>query len=253
MKRWAHAGAISLWLILASSMSWLLANESAADIINKVDYNQAPKTVIYDTQMVIHQKDRVDTKQMKLYGVGEEKSYAVFLSPERDKGTGVLRLGDNLWMYLPSAEKTIKIAGHMLRQSFMGSDFSYSDSTERLKLLERYDAGITGTEQLDGRDVYVLELKAKQADANYFTRKMWVDRERYVILKQEMYAKSGKLLKSMTISDVRQIGDRFYVTRMRMEDKLKANTFTEMIMTNIKLDSDIPDSMFTMQNLERKN
>ncbi len=252
MKRGLYLLVLGMVIMVMSSINLLLASESAAEILKKVDYNQAPKSVIYDVRMVIHQKGRVDTKQMKLYGVGEDKSYAIFGSPERDKGTAVLRLGNNLWMYLPSAEKTIKISGHMLRQSFMGSDFSYSDSTERLKLLERYDAKVTGKEQLNGREVYALELKAQQADANYFTRKMWIDSEWYVVAKQEMYAKSGKLLKVMTVLDIQQIGSRYFVAKTRMEDKLKQNTFTEMVMTNIKLDVEIPDSMFTLQNLERK-
>lgn len=263
MKRWlrAHARVYGMGIASLLLVVWVISiagagvygNENAAEIIKKVDYNQAPGSVIYDAQMVIHQKDRVDTKVMKLYGEGQEKSFATFLSPPRDKGTSMLRLGDNLWMYLPSAEKTIKISGHMLRQSFMGSDLSYSDSTERMKLLERYDATVTGTESMDGRAVYVLELKAKQADANYYIRKMWIDQERYVMLKQEMYAKSGKLLKILYASDIRQIGNRFFITKTRMEDKLKKNTYTEMIFTDIKLDESIPASVFTMQNLERKN
>lgn len=230
----------------------ILGAESATEILQKLDYNQAPSSVIYDVQMVIHQAGRVDTKTLKLYGEGQEKSYALFLSPARDKGTAILRLNDNLWMYLPSAERTMKISGHMLRQSFMGSDFSYSDSTERLRLLELYDAAVTGTAELDGRNVYLLELKAKQADANYFTRKLWIDRERYVALRQEMYAKSGKLLKVMTIENVQKVGDRFFAAKVRMEDKLKQNTYSEMIFTNIRLDEPIPDSIFTMQNLEKK-
>jgi outer membrane lipoprotein-sorting protein len=258
MKRWLYGTGIAglllaAWITISVTGTGVYGTESAADIIKKVDYNQTPGSVIYDAQMVIHQKDRVDNKAMKLYGEGQDKSFAVFLSPPRDKGTSMLRLEDNLWMYLPSAEKTIKISGHMLRQSFMGSDFSYSDSTERVKLLERYDGAVAGTDQIDGRAVYLLDLKAKQADANYYVRKMWIDRERYVVLKQEMYAKSGKLLKVFYASDVRLIGDRYFITRTRMEDKLKQNTYTEMIFTNIKLDEPIPASVFTMQNLERKN
>lgn len=230
----------------------LAANEAAADILKKVDYNQAPDSVVYDVQMVIHQSDRVDTKQMKLYGQGQEKSYALFVSPVRDKGTAVLRLSDSLWMYLPTAEKTIKISGHMLKQSFMGSDFSYQDSTERLKLLERYEAGPVATDTLNGKNVYLLDLRAKQADATYFERKMWVDRDRYVVLKQEMYAKSGKLLKVQTLLETVKIGDRWFASHVKMEDKLKNNTYSEMIFTNIKLDEKIPPSLFTLQNLEKK-
>ena len=250
MKRFL--GLIVVFLLLASFICFALDTPPATEILKRVDYNQAPSSVIYDVQIIIHQSDRVDNKQMKLYGEGQEKSYAQFISPPRDKGTAVLRLSDNLWMYLPSAEKTIKISGHMLRQSFMGSDFSYQDSTERLKLLDRYEVASVSNEELDGQAAYLLILKAKLADANYFERKMWVDRERYVVLKQEMYAKSGKLLKVQTLLGVNQIGDRYFAAKVKMEDKLKKNTFTEMIFTNIKLDEAIPESLFTLRNLEKK-
>jgi outer membrane lipoprotein-sorting protein len=203
--------------------------------------------------MVISQPNRTDTKEMLLYGIGQEKSYIIFSSPARDKNTAMLRLGDNMWLYLPSAEKSVKISGHMLRQSFMGSDFSYGDTTERLKLLEKYDATLTGTEKAGDDDAFVLRLKAKKEDAAYYERKLWVDRQRYIVIKQEMYAKSGKLLKVMTVSENEKIGSRYYPTKIRMEDKLKKNTYSEMIFSNIRLDETIPESVFTFKNLEKKN
>ncbi|MCL6591700.1 MAG: outer membrane lipoprotein-sorting protein [Firmicutes bacterium] len=225
---------------------------TAEEIIRQVDFNQSPNSAIYDAKMIIRQKDRTDTKELRLMGVGTEKSYVIFLSPERDKGTAMLRLGDNLWMYYPSAEKTMKLSGNMLRQGFMGSDFSYADSTERLKLLEKYDATLLDSEILDNRPAYVLDLKAKDPNANYFQRKLWVDQEWLLIVKQEMYARSGKMLKLQTATDIIKIGNRYYPTKVHMEDKLKKNTYTEMIFTNIKLDGPVPESTFTLQNLEKR-
>ncbi|HEX3045505.1 MAG TPA: outer membrane lipoprotein-sorting protein [Bacillota bacterium] len=242
-----------LGLVLLLSISGFAnAALTAEEIIKQVDHNQSPNTAIYDAKMIIHQKDRIDTKELRLMGEGTEKSYVIFLSPERDKGTAMLRLGDNLWMYYPSAEKTMKLSGNMLRQGFMGSDFSYSDSTERLRLLEKYDATLLDSETVDGRNAYLLDLKAKDPNANYFERKMWVDQEWMLVVKQEMYAKSGKMLKYQSATDITKIGDRYYATKVHMEDKLKKNTYTEMIFTNIKLDEPIPESTFTLQNLEKR-
>jgi outer membrane lipoprotein-sorting protein len=240
------------FILVFTMISFANAALTAEEIIKQVDYNQSPNSAIWNAKMIIHQKDRIDTKELRLMGVGTEKSYVIFLSPERDKGTAMLRLGDNLWMYYPSAEKTMKLSGNMLRQGFMGSDFSYSDSTDRLKLLEKYDATLLDSETINERAVYVLDLKAKDANANYFERKMWVDQEWMLMVKQEMYAKSGKMLKFQTATDITKIGSRYYATKVRMEDKLKKDTYTEMIFTNIKLDEAIPDSTFTLQNLEKR-
>lgn len=251
MKRlgWIIAG-----LIMVCSGSMLVYGGPTADeILQKCDYNLSPDTLICDVRLTINQRQRVDVKEFEMYGKGQEKTYALFKSPLRDKNTAVLRLNDNMWMYLPSAEKTLKISGHTLRQSFMGSDFSNADITERLKLREKYEATLIGNEMVGNVNTYVLKLKAKKADAAYFERKLWVDEKLYVVVKQEMYAKSGKMLKLMTISDTQKIGSRNFSTKIRMEDKLKQNSFSEMVYSNIRLDEPLSDSIFTTQNLERKH
>lgn len=251
MKR---IGMVALGLILVincTSMGYAV-NSSADEILKKCDYNLSPDTFISDVKLTINQQKRVDVKEMQMYGKGQEKTYALFKNPPREKNTAVLRLGENMWMYLPSAEKTVKMSGHMLRQSFMGSDFSNGDITERLKLREKYESTVAGNEKIENMDTTVLELKAKKADAAYFKRKLWVDPQRYIILKQEMYAKSGKLLKVMTINNVEKIGSRYFSTTIRMEDKLKRNSFSEMVYSNIKLDEPVEESVFTIQNLEKK-
>lgn len=239
-------------IIFACPLNFLLADESASEILNKMDYNSAPDTIIYNAKLVIHQSNRTDVKEFKLYGSGQERSFVVFMSPLRDKNISVLRINDNLWMYYPSAEKTIKLSGHMLRQSFMGSDFSYEDGTERWKMLEKYDGTITGSDQINGRPTYVLSLTAKKSDATYYKKIIWIDKEKYVMLKGEMYAKSGKLLKTAMSEVVQQFDNRYYATTIRMEDKLRKDKFSEMIFSNIQFDPSIPESTFTLKNLEQR-
>src|SRR5690625_5574229 len=109
-----------------------------------------------------------------------------------------------MWLYSPSTDRTIMISGHMLRQSVMGSDLSYEDMMEDRKLTDIYSASLIGEETLEGRECYVLELTAKVEDVAYESQKLWVDAERFVPLKQELYAKSGQLLKRITLSDIRR-------------------------------------------------
>ena len=117
----------------------------------------------------------------------------------------MLKLENQLWIYSPSTDRTIQIAGHMLRQSVMGSDLSYEDMMDDRKVTEVYSAAVAGSEEVDGRNTWILELTAKVTDVAYYRRKMWVDAERYVPLKEELYARSGQLLKRTTLSDVTMI------------------------------------------------
>ncbi|MDD2716695.1 MAG: outer membrane lipoprotein-sorting protein [Candidatus Wallbacteria bacterium] len=242
-----------LFLLLLFCFYTCIHALTVEEIIKKVDHNMAPDSVIYHGEMTIHDGNSVFQKSMKIYGRGNDTAFIEFLSPPRDAGTRYLRLSDNLWMFLPRASRTVKISGHMLRQNMMGSDFSYEDQTERRKFWEQYDSAIATEEVFDTREVYVLEMIAKPGrEITYTRRKIWVDKENFVVYKSEMYAKSGKLLKLMSVLEYKPCGDRWFATKMRMEDKIKGNSYTEIQITDIELDVAIPDQVFTMQNLERR-
>lgn len=226
-------------------------NITAREIVNKVDNNLVPNSLQHRSKMIIHQGRRIYEKEMVGFAFAKDTSFAIFLNPSRDRDTKYLKLGNNLWMYLPSVEKVIKIAGHMLRQSMMGSDFSYEDSLELKKLITHYEPEIIGEEFIEGRECYILQLTAIRHDVTYYMRKIWVDKERFIVLKSELYAKSGKLLKLMTVLKVEKYKDRFYPTHVVMENKLRKNTKTEMVTLEIKFNIDIPEELFSIRNLNR--
>jgi outer membrane lipoprotein-sorting protein len=140
----------------------------------------------------------------------------------------------------------------MLRQTMMGSDFSYDDMMENKKLKELYDIQLTGSDTAFGKECYVLDLNAKTEEVAYARRKLWIDKESFIPRKVELYAKSGRLLKEIGITDFQRIGDRNYPTRIRMVNKLRQNTYSEMVLTDIQLDAEIPQKTFTKAYLERK-
>lgn len=102
----------------------------------------------------------------------------------------------------------------MLRPSVMGSDLSYGDMMDDTPLKEQYEAIVNGEEMLDGRKCWVVSMTAIVTDINYFSQKYWVDRERYVPLKMQLFAKSGKQLKEIMLSDVKKIQGRWYPKQM---------------------------------------
>jgi hypothetical protein len=231
-----------------------LANKPAAkltaiQVIERVDKNQIFGTRQAFITMRIKQRGRIRVKKIESFSKGAKTSYMKFTYPSRDKGVKYLRLNDNLWMYMPSAEKTIKLSGHMLRQSMMGSDFSYEDMLDNGALKDRYHFKIVKMENVGKHKCYVIEMNQKKAGETYPKRKVWVDTKIFVVRKSMMYALSGKLLKVMEMSKVKQFGKRYYTTYMKLQDKLRKGTWTETILTKIKFKVPLDSQIFNVRNL----
>ncbi|MEP0134466.1 MAG: outer membrane lipoprotein-sorting protein [Eudoraea sp.] len=231
-----------------------LAQEKAPSpesILQKVDDNMIAKTSISESQMVINGKRNSRTITSKGYARGEITAFTEYLSPAREKGTKMLKLEDRLWIYSPSTDRTIQLSGHMLRQSVMGSDMSYEDAMEDRRLNRMYNAKVTGEESINDRKVWVMELNAKVENVTYEKQKMWVDQERFVPLKQEMYAKSGQLLKRVILENVQKIDGHWYPMKMNFKDMLKDGKGTDFIVTSMEFDVEIPEYIFSKASLKQ--
>jgi outer membrane lipoprotein-sorting protein len=227
-------------------------NLSVEEILDKIDYNMTPETIKHEGEMRIYRSEREMLKKFISYSVGATKAYIEFTYPPRDRGTKYLRIENDLWMFLPRASRTVKISGHMLRQSMMGSDFSYEDQTENRTLREQYDAKIISEEKYEGNEVYIIELRAKAgAEPVYYMQKIWVDKEKFVYYKSELFGRSEQILKVLYLSDYQKLNDKYYPSKLKMEDKLKKDTYTSIIMSNLEIDIALPESIFSLQNLER--
>jgi len=216
-----------------------------------VDKNMSSENRVFESSMTIHGKRNSRTMTSKTYSVGDKKSFTEYLSPAREQGTKMLKLEDELWIYSPATDRTIRISGHMLRQSVMGSDLSYEDMMDDRKLTDVYNAKVTGKETFDGRETWVLELDAKVDDVAYAKRKEWIDTERYIPLKEELYAKSGELLKRAIMKNVKQLDGRWFPTTVIYKDMLKQGDGTEFNITSIKFNQDIPEYIFSKAALKR--
>ncbi len=225
--------------------------EEAKSIIDKVDRNMTSDTRIMTSDMIIYGKRKNRTIRSKGYARGEKDSFSEYLSPAKEKGTKMLKLQDKLWIYSPNTDRIIQLSGHMLKQSLMGSDLSYEDMMEDRELMDVYDAKIIGEENFDGRATWILELKAKVDDVNYDQRKMWVDKEWYVPLKEELFAKSGQLLKKTIMSDIVQIQGRWFPKKINFKDMLKSGKGTDFVIVDVQFDVEIPSYVFSKAALKK--
>jgi len=239
-------------LVLLINCAFLYGQEqSGKDILERVDENYTAENHRATSTMVVKGRRGTRTLQAESWIKGVDKAFTEYLSPAREKGTKMLKIGDELWIYSPSTDRIIKIAGHMLKRSVMGSDLSYEDYMEDPKLSNMYNAELSGDENINGRDCYILELSARKEDIAYYRRKMWVDKERYLPLKEELFAKSGKLLKRLVINEVFKAGKRWYPKRMVFKDVLKSGEGTEFIIDSIEFDVEIPEYIFSKAALRK--
>lgn len=224
---------------------------TAEEILARVDANALSESKIAASRMIIHGRRGSRTVTARSWQRGITDSFTEYLYPPREKGTKMLKLGDRLWIYSPSTDRTILISGHMLRQSLMGSDLSYEDMMEDPQLLNSYEASIAGEEKVMGRDTWILDLTAKKTDLAYHKRRMWVDKKRFVALKGNLYAKSGKLLKQVTVQRVEQVEGRWIAMELTFKDMLKQGDGTLMVVESIRFNPEIPAHVFSKAALRR--
>ncbi len=241
-----------IFILLLINCSLLYAQEpSGKTILEKIDKNYTSDNQKSTSTMIIKGRRGTRTLQAQSWIQGLDKSFTQYLSPPREKGTKMLKLRDELWIYSPSTDRIIKIAGHMLRRSLMGSDVSYEDFMEDPKLSNIYTAKLIGKEKIDDRNCYVLELTAKKEGLSYHSRKLWVDDQRYLPLKEHRYAKSGKLLKTLVINEVFKVENRWYPKKMTFKDALKKGSGTEFIIDSIQFNVKIPKHIFSKAALRK--
>ena len=226
-------------------------NPSARELIEKVDKNMSADSRVFTSKMIIHNPRNTRSVESKSWSMGEKKSYTEYLSPPREQGTKMLKLDDQLWIFSPSTDRIIEISGHMLRQSVMGSDLSYEDMMEDPHLLNHYTGKVDGEEKISGRDCWVITLKANTADVAYQSQKVWVDKDRFIPIKKELYAKSGVLLKRMELSDVMQIQGRWFPKKILFKDVLKEGDGTEFQIMDIEFNTKIPEYIFSKASLKK--
>jgi outer membrane lipoprotein-sorting protein len=224
---------------------------TAEQLLDRVDRNLTFDTRRTHAVMTVEGR-RTRSYEMVSYGRGESDGATEYISPPRDKGTRMLKLGDELWLYLPGVDRVQKISGHMLRQGMMGSDLSYEDMMSSNQVRKRYIATVIGEDTVDGRKCWKLEMKARDDSVSYPRRMSWIDQEVYIPLKQELYALSGMRLKTWTMSDVKEFpGGRRFPTKMTIQDDVKKESVTRLEFKEIEFAVPLEKEIFSLRWLER--
>ncbi len=202
--------------------------------------------------MTMHVKtDRYErTMKMEVWSRGTDDSLVRILEPAKEKGVSTLKVGDNMWNYLPKVDRTLKIAGAALSGSWMGSHFTNDDLVKQSRMKEDYTYALTA-EPGAGSDVYVIELVPKP-DAPVVWGKVVVkvgaDKQPREIT---YWDEKGELVRTMGFHDVKDMSGRTFPTRMRIEPADDPGGFPEVTSGGREFDVALDDRLFSLQALKR--
>jgi len=221
---------------------------TAEEIVANVENNEINEEERIEGSMIISDRFGSRTKTFVSYAAGADKMLLEFTNPE-ERGQKILRLEDEIYLYFPEAEEVIHLQGSALKESVMGSDFSYEDMTGEGDLLDQYEVTLLGEQTIDGRKHYHLELKAKKRGLAYPKQEAWVDAEYWVMTRANAYSLSGRLLKEMELGDIRVVAGKYVPHYIIMRDAMKKDSSTEMRIEAIDLQADLPPDIFSLEEL----
>lgn len=240
----------TIYLILAFALASSCGASAitAEQIIENVERNQINEQERIEGSMTINDRFGSRVKTFVSYAAGEDRMLLEFTNPE-ERGQKILRLEDEIYLYFPEAEEVIHLQGSALKESVMGSDFSYEDMTGEGDLLDQYAVTLLGEETIDGRKHYHLELEARKRGLAYPKQEVWIEEERWVMTRANAYSLSGRLLKEMELGDVRQVAGKYVPHYIIMRDAMKRSSSTEMRIEEIDLAADLPPDVFSLEEL----
>lgn len=247
--------AVLLILLLGIySISADAQNLTAREIIEKADAKMRGLSSQGEVKMTIIRPTWKREMQMKSWSKGDDFMLIVVTAPARDKGTAFLKRNKEIWNWQPGIDRTIKLPPSMMMQSWMGSDFTNDDLVRQASVVDDYTHKILGSETLQDRDCYKIELKPKDNSAVVWGKVLlWIDKKDFMELKSEFYDEDNYLVNTMVGKNIKLLGGKILPSVMEVTPADNPGQKTVIEYLNLGFDKPIPDEFFSVQNMKRVN
>ena len=243
------------YLIIFILLTGVLPAQSGYEIAKMVDERLAPRDLTNTTNMILtNSRGKTRTHTMISKSMDRNKKQIIwFLEPKDDKGVAFLKIEhddkvDEMRMWLPAFKKVRRISSKKKGDAFMGSDLSYEDLSSRE--LSENDYNRMEDEPVNGIDCYVLEIiPKKEAKSSYTKHVSWIDMSTLTAVKENSFDKRGKLHKTKEFR-YGQMGSYQVINRVFVRDTQNQHS-TEVMFSDIEVDSGIDENLFHEKNLKR--
>lgn len=239
-------------LTLVIFLTSIMTAQDGKEIIAKSDELIKSKSSFAEVSMTIIKTDWSRTVGMKMWALEPDYAIIYITEPARDKGSVTLKRKKEVWNWIPTAQKVIKIPPSMMLQSWMGSDFSNDDLVKESSLVNDYTHTIVGEEKFIGYDCYKIE-SIPNPDAGVVWGRLltWISKEEYFQLKVEFYDEDDFIVKSYLGSDIKELGGRTIPTHWEMVPVDRPGEKTIFDYHEIEFNYNVNESFFSEQNMKR--
>jgi outer membrane lipoprotein-sorting protein len=239
-------------LIALFFVSTVSRAQNALEIVRKADDLMRGKSSYALITMTIVKPDWQRTMTMKAWSLEPEYALIYVTEPARDKGTVTLKRRNEVWNWLPSVQKVIKIPPSMMLQSWMGSDFTNDDLVRASSIVKDYTHTVLGRELYDGVECYKIQLIPKpEAGVVWAKVLVWISSGDFLELKTEYYDEDGRLVKSFLGSKVKRFGDRRLPAHWEMIPYNSPGDKTILDYNELAFNIRITADFFSLQNMTR--
>jgi len=240
----------NLLFILLICVSFSLASQeiNLKTIINKAENKLRGKSSVSAMTITTVRPKYSREMQLKSWTQNDDLSLIYISSPARDKGTVYLKRTKEIWYYIPSIERNIKMPPSMMNQSWMGTDLSNDDLVKKTSMENDFDHEFIALEEIEGTTCYHISLiPHDDAEVIWGKIELWIDNVHFNILKQESFDEDLELVNTLVASNVKEMGSEIIPTNMVFYPEDKPQQKTIMEYTTIKFNVKIPDYYFTTQ------
>lgn len=241
-------------VLLAAGLMAMQGNPpNAKEIIRKADEQNRGTSSRGEVTIQIERPRWSREMKMKTWSLGTDYSLTIVTSPAKEKGMGFLKRGKEVWNWLPSVEKLIKLPPSMMMQSWMGTDFTNDDLVKQSSIVDDYDHKILGDSTIEGRKCWKIEMIPHEDAAVVWGKVVvWVDQKDYIQLKVKSFDEDGFLVNTLNAYDVKTMDGRVIATRLEMIPADKEGHKTYFIQNSMEFDVEgLDENFFTPQNMKR--
>jgi outer membrane lipoprotein-sorting protein len=222
------------------------------EIIKKVDELYRSKSSYAELEMHIVTPHWERTLTMDAWTKGMDKTFIRIKSPKKEKGMATLRIGDEMWNYLPKVNKVMKIPPSMMMSSWMGSDFTNDDLVHEFSMLEDYHYKLFEPEEAEP-ELYYIKLIPKEGLPIVWGHIISAVRKSdYIPVWEKFFDEKGKLMRVMNFKEIKEFGKREIPSVMEMIPQNKEGHKTVIRYIEAEFDTGIDDDIFTLRNLRRR-
>lgn len=228
------------------------AQPAGRDIVEKVESLLWANSMQgeFDMRIVTPRWER--TLSLRIWMDRPRRSFVRVLAPAKEAGIGSLRIGNDMWNYLPAVERTIKIPPSMMLQPWMGSDFTNDDLVKQSSAIDDYAQKVLGQEAVAGETLWKVEALPKPDAAVVWGRIVYWVRRDFIPVRQEYFSERGELVRVMAFSEVRPVGGRTLPRRWEMKPLGKPGNSTTILVKDARYDVPIDDEVFSQRNLQKR-